>query len=173
MAFQNHYFQQLPAKQKTPRMIEYLKNAGLLPQKTDCETGPYVGKIIAAAGDRMKVFGDILNIAEFFVADVDLVIDETAFAKTFTKQEGKPDARALLAGFRDVLAAVELFEVAPLEAALQTFVAERGIKAGDLVHPVRLALCGKTVGMGLYDTLAILGRERCLSRIDRMLARVV
>ena len=47
------------------------------------------------------------------------------------------------------------------------FVAAQGIKIGDIVHAVRVAVTGKAVGFGLFDTLAILGRERCLARIDR------
>jgi glutamyl-tRNA synthetase len=40
---------------------------------------------------------------------------------------------------------------------------------GDIVHAVRVAVTGKAVGFGLFDTLAILGRERCLARIHRAL----
>lgn len=169
-AFQDHSFQQLPAKQKVPRMIDYLQRAGLLPGKTDCATGPYLLKIIEAAGDRLKVFGDIVNFAEFFVSDEKLVVDAAAVEKTFAK----PESRELLAAFHDALAKIETesFDVATLEIALQQFVAARGIKPGELIHPVRLAICGKTVGMGLYDTLAILGLQRCLKRIELLLAKL-
>jgi glutamyl-tRNA synthetase len=43
------------------------------------------------------------------------------------------------------------------------------VKVGDLVHAVRVAVTGKTVGPGLYDCLAILGRERSLTRLERAL----
>ncbi|MDX1964563.1 MAG: glutamate--tRNA ligase [Pirellulales bacterium] len=166
-AFQDHYFAELPAKQKVPRLIDFLQRAGHLPKPVDCAVGPYVLQIIAAAGDRIKVFGDILNFTEFFVPDEELVYDQAAVEKTFAQ----PMARQLLDEFRDTLAAVPDFAVAPLEAALQAFVAAKAIKPGDLIHPLRLALCGKTVGMGLYDTLAILGRARSLARIDRLLSK--
>jgi multimeric flavodoxin WrbA len=52
------------------------------------------------------------------------------------------------------------------------WVAAQGIKIGDIVHVVRVAVTGKAVGFGLFDTLAILGCERCLTRIDRALALV-
>jgi glutamyl-tRNA synthetase len=45
------------------------------------------------------------------------------------------------------------------------------VKVGDLVHAVRVAVTGKTVGPGLYDCLAILGREQSLARIARALPR--
>ena len=45
------------------------------------------------------------------------------------------------------------------------------MKLGELIHPLRLALTGKTVGFGLYDTLVILGREKSLLRIGMALER--
>jgi len=168
MSFQEHYFAELPAKKKTPRMLDYLKRAGLVPEKVPCDLGPYVTRIIEAAGDRLKVFGDILNFSEFFVSDEALPINAEELNKTFAK----PGARELLAAFREELAKVDPYEVGPLETTLKGFVEARGVKVGELIHPLRLALCGKTVGMGLYDTLAILGKEKCLKRIDLLLAKV-
>ena len=45
--------------------------------------------------------------------------------------------------------------------------ADTGIKLGDIIHPVRVAITGKTVGPGLYDCLAILGASKSMLRIDR------
>jgi len=74
-----------------------------------------------------------------------------------------------LSKYRDTIAGVEPFAAADLEKATHDFVAASGIKIGDIVHAVRVAVTGKAVGFGLFDTLAILGRQRCLSRIDRAL----
>jgi glutamyl-tRNA synthetase len=51
-------------------------------------------------------------------------------------------------------------------------VAAEGIKTGQIVHPLRVAVTGKSIGPGLFDTLAILGRDTCLLRIDAALARL-
>jgi glutamyl-tRNA synthetase len=61
------------------------------------------------------------------------------------------------------------FEVEPLEAAMQQFLVAEQIKIGDIIHTLRVATTGKSVGPGLYDCLAILGKESCLARIDRAL----
>ena len=55
---------------------------------------------------------------------------------------------------------------------MQTFVADERIPTNKIIHAVRVAVTGKTIGFGLFETLAILGRERVLARIDRALARV-
>jgi glutamyl-tRNA synthetase len=67
------------------------------------------------------------------------------------------------------LASVEPFTAKRLEQIMHAFVEKHGIKIGDIIHAVRVAVTGKPVGFGLFDTLAILGRERCLARIDRAL----
>jgi len=90
--------------------------------------------------------------------------------KDFQKRIAPPQAKELLTKFRAVLATVEPFEVGPLEEALKKFVEEQGIKIGDIVHALRIAVTGKSVGPGVYDCLAILGRESSLTRIDRALA---
>ncbi len=58
-----------------------------------------------------------------------------------------------------------------LEAMMQQFVAAEGIKIGQIIHPVRVAVTGKSVGLGLFDTLAILGRQRALRRIERAMEK--
>ena len=85
------------------------------------------------------------------------------------KALGKPAAREVLGRFRDCLAACDNFAPAPLEQLLHDFVQQQGIKIGEIIHPVRVALTGKSVGFGLFDSLAILGKQRCLARIDRTL----
>jgi glutamyl-tRNA synthetase len=67
---------------------------------------------------------------------------------------------------------VEPFEAPVLEKLLHDFVAAEGIKTGQIVHPLRVAVTGKSIGPGLFDMLAILGREACLKRIDVALSRL-
>ena len=54
---------------------------------------------------------------------------------------------------------------------MQEFVAAEQIKIGQVIHAVRVAVTGKSVGLGLFDSLAILGQERCLTRIARALQK--
>ena len=84
---------------------------------------------------------------------------------------GRSGASELLAKFRDRLATAEPFDAATLEALMQQFVADQQIKIGQVIHAVRVAVTGKAVGLGLFDSLAILGKKRCLRRIERAMAR--
>jgi glutamyl-tRNA synthetase len=167
-AFQDHYMRELPLKQKTALVLPYLQQAGWVASPPPCDTGPKLNQILQAAGDRIKVAGDVLNFDEFFVADDELTFEQKACEKRVNK-EGAP---ALLQKFRGELAEVEPFEVAALENCLKSFVEAEGIKIGEIIHALRVAVAGKGVGLGMFDTLAIIGRESCLRRIDRALEQV-
>jgi glutamyl-tRNA synthetase len=166
-AFEARAMQKLPMKQRVAKVVPFLQRAGLLADPPPCDTAPYITRILEATGDRLKVAGDILEYDDFFVADGELQFDEQALEKRLRKP---PAARALLQKFRDDLAAVEPFTAERLEQFLHAFVDAQGIKPADIVHAIRVAVTGKAVGFGLFDTLAILGRERSLARMDRALA---
>ena len=94
--------------------------------------------------------------------------DEKAVAKSL----GKPGAAELLNKYRGPLAAAEPFEAEPLERMTHAFVEAQGVKIGDIVHSLRAAVTGQSIGLGLFDSLAILGKASCLARIERVLKRV-
>ena len=122
-----------------------------------------------AAADRIKTAGDILDYADFFVADELLPYDDLAFEKRIRKP---PEARHLLTKFKEKLAAADLFDANSLEKLLHDFVQAEGINVGQIIHALRVAVTGKAIGFGLFETLAILGKERCLARIDRATGRL-
>lgn len=166
-SFEDRHFQRLPVKQKVAKMVPFLKAAGLIGDPTPCDVGPLLTQIVEAAGDRLKTAGDILAYADFFfVSTAELKYDE----KDMQKRLGDPRSKDLLQKWRTELAAVEPFEIGPLEEALKAFIEREGIKIGDIIHALRVATTGKSVGPGVYDCLALLGRDACLARIDRALS---
>ncbi|HEX6960632.1 MAG TPA: glutamate--tRNA ligase [Lacipirellula sp.] len=167
VAFQDRAMQRVPLKQKVAKCLPFLQKAGLVSSPPPCDTGPYLSRILEAAGDRVKIAGDVLDYSEFYVADDEMAYDMGAVEKRIAKP---PAARELLAAYAEELKTVEPFEPAALETHLKEFIERRGVKIGDLVHAVRVAITGKSVGFGLFDALAILGRERCLRRIERALS---
>jgi glutamyl-tRNA synthetase len=163
MVFQERYFNELEIKKKVAMVVPYLQKAALVNTPPPCETGPLVTRILEAAGDRIKVAGDILDYDDFFVADEALRYDE----KAFEKRIGKPDeAIGLLKEFRERLATTEAVDGASLETLLKGWVESRQIKIGQIIHALRVAVTGKGAGFGMFDTLAILGPDKCLARID-------
>jgi glutamyl-tRNA synthetase len=125
--------------------------------------------IIRAAGDRIKVAGDILDYGDFFVADDQLPMDGPAFDKRICQP---PAAKPLLTRYAEKLSATSPFDVPTLEKMTNDFLQAENIKLNDIIHALRVAVTGKAVGFGMFETLALLGKERCLARIDGALKRV-
>ena len=163
-AVQDHYMTALPTDEKLARMLPFLVRAGLVADPPPEAAVATVRRVIEASGDRLKVAGDILAYADFFLVE-EPPLDAAAVAQRLAK----PGVGDLLRTFAAALERVEPFTPAALETALKRVVEAAGLKVGDLVHAVRVAVTGKTVGPGLYDCLAILGRERSIARLARAL----
>ena len=79
--------------------------------------------------------------------------------------------KALLAEAREALAATGEWSAPALEAAVRTVAERGGIGLGKVAQPLRAALTGRTASPGIFDVLALLGREESLGRIDDRLSR--
>ena len=71
-----------------------------------------------------------------------------------------PDTVALLKKWCDLIPAITPFDVATVEERLREFAASEGIKISDIIHPLRIVLTGKTIGLGFYDTAVLLAPKR-------------
>ena len=167
LAFQARWMQRLDMKKKVAMCLPYLQRAGLVANPPPCSASDYLTAVLTAAGERIKIAGDILDYEDFFVADDKLAYDAAAREKRLTKD---PRGVELLRGFRRQLSELVQFDAASIETALQTFLESQQAKIGQIIHALRVAVTGKSVGFGMFETLAILGKDRVLNRIDRALA---
>jgi glutamyl-tRNA synthetase len=171
MAFQERAMQQVPLGRKTEMVLPYLQRAGLLPAQVPDAALAELKQIVLAAADRIKVAGDILDYADFYTSDEQLTFDEAAFEKRIRKP---PEAVPLLTAFRDILVPMGpwfVADTATAERLVNDFVLAKGINLAQIIHALRVAVTGKAVGFGLFETLAILGKDRVVTRIDRALGR--
>jgi len=167
-AFQTRWMNGLDLKKKVAMVLPYLQKAGWVAEPPPCEIADRLSRIVQAAGDRIKVAGDILQFDELFATAENLAIDQDLFRKRLAND---PIAISALRDFREIAAADEAFSHDSLEPKLKQFVEGRGIKLGICINPLRVALTGKGTGLGIFDYFEILGREESLTRIDRCLAR--
>jgi glutamyl-tRNA synthetase len=93
--------------------------------------------------------------------------DPAAFAKTL----GRDGALDTLAQARAALAAAEPFDAGTVETALRGVVEQHELKPGQVFQPVRVAIVGHTVSPGIFESVALLGRDETLARIDAALHR--
>src|SRR5690606_32087758 len=92
-------------------------------------------------------------------------VDDEKARRKFLKAEHLENLR----GLRPVLAEVDPFDAATLEERLTAYVEERELKPKAVYQPLRVAITGTTVSPGIFDSVAALGRERTLERVDAVL----
>jgi glutamyl-tRNA synthetase len=111
--------------------------------------------------ERIKLLRDAVPAADFFFVDK---LAEYDPAELIPQKGDAALARRVLEHAREVLADVA-FDHASLEEALRTAAASLGLKAGPMFQPIRVAVCGRKNAPPLFETMAVLGREVCLTRI--------
>jgi glutamyl-tRNA synthetase len=166
LAFQAHYMHALPLEEKVERVLPFLERAGLVRPPIDAATRDKVTRVVEALADRLKVFGDVVIQGAFFFGE-EVPFDDKAFAKRLLA----PGAADRLADYRGWLAGREAFDAPSLERDTHGYLGERGLALGDIVHAVRVAVTGTAAGPGLFDCLAVVGKETSLRRIDRALLK--
>jgi glutamyl-tRNA synthetase len=114
--------------------------------------------------EKVQTLADFWPLAGFIF---DGPADDPAAREKWLGEEG----RATLADVRAALARAEPFDLEHIEPALRGVVEARGVKPKDVFQPIRVALAGVPVSPGIFETLAVLGREESLARIDRAIGQ--
>jgi len=115
--------------------------------------------------DKAQTLGEVWPLIRFlFAGPAD---DAAAWEKVMT-----PEARQALAGALEALRAADGFDAASIEAALSPVVESSGRAARFVYQPIRVAITGTTVSPGIFDSLAALGRQASVERIERALGRL-
>ena len=117
---------------------------------------------VAIAQEKMQTLADFKGLAWFLVERPE--IDPRAWDKVM-----KDGALERLARARDALAGADPFDVEHIETALRALVEELGVKPKEVFQPIRVAIAGTTVSPGIFESLAVLGREESLARIGAAL----
>ena len=115
---------------------------------------------------RARTLKELAELMEPFLLDDDALEYEPDAVKKHIKGD---DLAARLNELHDTLAATDPFDVTSTEAALRTLAESRGLGAGKLIHPLRLALTGRGSSPPIFDVAVVLGKERSLRRLRRMI----
>jgi glutamyl-tRNA synthetase len=122
----------------------------------------YLFRVLEIVKEKIKFFKEVPDWIDFFFTE-GFPFDQSAVEQSLRK----PGAMARLRSLRDAYAALEVWSATNLESTLKHLGKEIGCKAGDLIHPARVAVSGKAIGPSLYHMFEVMGRDRVLRRIDR------
>jgi len=141
--------------------LEILQDAGRIPREVTPEMRAYVARVVEVLGERLKVARDILTNGDFFFNET-VSYDPDAAQKYFSQKQ----TAKVLERLRDRVVQAQQFDAAAVETVIRELATELGVESREIIHPVRVALTGKTVGPGLFELMALLGRERVIKRLD-------
>jgi glutamyl-tRNA synthetase len=128
----------------------------------------YLKRVLMIVKEKIKLFRDVPEWTSYFFTE-EYPMEAAAFEKVFAK----PEAGNRLTALRDEYAQLSTWDAASLESALKGLTEKLGCKTGDLVHPARVAVSGRSVGPSLYHMLEVMGKERVLRRFDRTTANLL
>ena len=123
-------------------------------------------KVLALVKEKVKLLKELPDWIDYFFNE-DYPFDPEAVKKSCSA----PQTSERLAKLAEKFSALSPWSAAGLETALKALAAELGIKTGELIHPCRVAVSGKSAGPSLYHMLEVLGRDRVLARLGRAVER--
>jgi glutamyl-tRNA synthetase len=155
------YIARLPVEALAEAIEPFFRAAGLpLPASTE-----YLLRLLELLRPRAKRLTDFVELARPFLVDT-VEYEQEAIDKHLSSADLGSHVAALVTTLRSVVP----FDEPHVEAAVRGSAAERGIKAGQLIHATRVAVTGRTTSPGLFEVLVLLGRERTLARLERLTA---
>jgi glutamyl-tRNA synthetase len=168
----SQYINDLPVERLAALVTPDLERAGLM--RPDLAPGgarrDWFLRVLETLKARSKVIPDFARDARPFLSD-EFEYAPDAVAKHLAgggKAGGPQDVAARMRELREALSTVSPFDEATTEAALRALAGRRGETAALFIHPLRVALVGTAVSPGIFAILVLIGRERAVSRLERL-----
>jgi glutamyl-tRNA synthetase len=157
-----HYLKNRPLSRLAEEIVPFIKAKGYAVPHDRA----WLEKMIATLRERAKTLVDLVDLAHFYLSD-DIPFDEKAVKKFLTLEAREP-----LAELIQKLEALADFSENGIEQVFTEVLQQRNLPLGKLAQPVRVALTGSTVSPGIYEVIAVLGKERTLARLHPALQTI-
>jgi glutamyl-tRNA synthetase len=158
--FNQQHIMRLDSGELARRVRPWLEAAGLWDDAYLADRSTWFAAVLDLLKPRVRRLGDFAAQGRIFFAR-DIEYEEAALAKHVRVAGMREHLTALDAA----LAALPAFDPALIEAAVRTTAEARGVKAATVIHAARVAVTGKTVSPGLFELLALVGRDEVHSRL--------
>ena len=162
-----HYIREQDNEVLVDLAIDHLRKAGLVSEEPSNEELSKVRAVVSILKERIRTMGDIVSQGDFFFTD-EFAVDDEAISKFLTRDYVPETFEALKAR----LEAASPFDRQAVEEVIRGYAKEVGRKAGEVIHPLRVALTGRSVSPGIFEVMEILGKDACCRRIDSALKKL-
>ncbi|HST34863.1 MAG TPA: glutamate--tRNA ligase [Solirubrobacteraceae bacterium] len=156
------YIRALPLEQLVERVASHLD----LTDHAGFRDDPRLARAVEISQEKIHTLADFWPLTGPLL---DTPVDDAKARERWLGEQG----RATLAQARETLAALQSFEQDRLAQALEGLVERLGCKPREVYQPLRVALTGTTISPGIFESIALLGREETLRRVDAALATPV
>ncbi len=156
-----HYIRSYDLDRLTEAAIPFFIRNGAIEGDIDGKLYGKIKRVVSLEREKAWTLQEIADASPYFFRDIDEY--EVKGVEKYFKKEG---CDKLLKRASERLLSVEPFVAVNIEAAYRAFAEESGLKAGDVIHPTRLALTGRTVSRGIFDVMEIMGKDICIKRIE-------
>jgi glutamyl-tRNA synthetase len=154
----SEYIMKKPDGELLPLVRSGLEAAGIDASAVGAD---YLARLLGLYKVRLKTLNDFPAMTDCFFSD-SFAVEEEGKA-----QLEKPESREFLSVLAGLLDGLDPFTHDAIEKVFRDFVKERKLKAGQVIHPARMAVSGKTKGAGLFEMMEVLGRQRTVERLRR------
>jgi len=153
--YNGQFLRRLSVDELVEKVAPYLASAGL-----QCDPATLTGAV-ALMQERLGLASEMATEGLFFFED------PTEYDEKGAQKNWKPESAELVRAYADRLEAIDGFTAETAETALRSLGEERGVGAGKIIHPVRLAVTGRSNGPSLFDLLVVVGQEAVVRRLRR------
>jgi len=159
------YIRRMKPEEVASLLIPYLKEKGLVKERIEPKEKEMIRKIAQMEQNRLKVLSEITDLADFFFKK-DFIYEPKAVEKRLNKEY----VPFLLKETKKEINELASFTEEELEDLLRNLTKKFSFSTGEVFHPLRVALTGRTRGPGLFELAIVLGKKEVLRRIDKTLA---
>lgn len=162
------HFNDLAAAELAPGLTERLVEAGLADAADLAARKDWYFELIDLLKSRCRNMNDLVDQAMPFVTD-NLEIDEDAVEKHWLK-----DPEGVGARLRELARRLEAspWDETAIEAVIRGYAEELGMGAGKVIHPIRVAITGRTASPGIFHVLRLMGKDQVVERLSSAVTRL-
>jgi glutamyl-tRNA synthetase len=164
--FNGLYIRRLPAERLAELLLPFLQREGLVGQPAAAEQHGTVLALVPLVQERLTVLADVSAMVRFLFQELPAV----PAAELIPKRLDRDSTAAVLRELSQVCEGFDSRSDGENEERFRELAERLGLKLGDLLMPLRVAITGSRVSPPLVPSIRLLGRERTLARIREAIA---
>ena len=160
-----HYIKNMDTEKLYEFTKPFFEKAGIKLEDYDKN---WIIELLKLEQDRCRLLAEFPEVLDYFFAEPESY-EEKGYRKFIEKN---PEAKKVLESFAEVIEKAENLNHEVLDSKIRDFTENMGMKMGQVCQPVRLALTGRTCSPGLFEMIELLGKEKTVLRIKKLIKTI-